>query len=239
MTGMGRSIKSVLAVAAMALGGCNIAFDEPGPVVHETRSVDLDQSDMARVRIKMGAGQLQVEGGSAKLMDADFAYNIPSWKPVVQYDAGGFRGNLSVEQPGAAVSSGRNMTYDWDLRLNDRLPLDVDTELGAGQARMNLGALNLRSIAVQMGVGQLDLDLRGKPERDYSVKIQGGVGQATVYLPSDTGISATANGGIGHIDVRGLEKREGQWINPGHEHAPVTIHVDIQGGVGEIRLIAE
>lgn len=244
MTVMSSRIKFALAaVAAITLSGCNITWEEPGPVVHETRSVDLDRSDMARVRIKMGAGELKVAGGSPRLMDADFAYNVPEWKPIVQYDAGGFRGNLTVEQPNSGVHAGGKVTYNWDLRLNDKLPLDVAAELGAGEARMNLGALNLRSVDVEMGVGQLDLDLRGKPSRDYDVKIHGGVGQATVYLPADAGISATAAGGIGHIEVRGLVKRGdergGEWINPAHENAPATIHVDVQGGVGEIRLIAE
>jgi hypothetical protein len=42
--------------------------------------------------------------------------------------------------------------------------------------------------------------LRGEPKRDYNVQVHGGVGQATVYLPRDAAISATAvKGGIGEI----------------------------------------
>jgi hypothetical protein len=60
-----------------------------------------------------------------------------------------------------------------------------------------------------------------------------------VYLPGDTGVIANATGGIGDVNVRGLEKRGGQWINPAHENAPVTIHLDIKGGIGQIEIIAE
>ena len=60
-----------------------------------------------------------------------------------------------------------------------------------------------------------------------------------LYLPKSAGISATASGGIGDIEVRGLEKRDGRWINPGKEHAAATIRVDVRGGVGQIRLVAE
>jgi len=52
-------------------------------------------------------------------------------------------------------------------------------------------------------------------------------------------ISATASGGIGDINVSGLEKRNGRWINPRSESAPVTIELDVHGGVGEIRIVAE
>jgi predicted membrane protein len=125
------------------------------------------------------------------------------------------------------------------LKLNDTVPLDVALDLGAGEARMNLGSTNLRSVEVNMGVGEVTLDLRGKPARDYNVNINGGVGHAKVYLPSDVGVIATAKGGIGDINVRGLEKREGRWINTRHENAPVTIHLDVKSGIGQIEIIAE
>jgi hypothetical protein len=230
--------KVMLAAAAAALSGCTFNIDHGGPVEHDTQSIDLDKSEMARVEIKMGAGELTVDGGSQKLMEANFDYNRQSWKPIVRYSASSFRGELLIEQPGSSHGGG-DVTYKWNIRLNDKLALDVVTRLGAGEARMNLGTMNLRSVQVHMGVGELRLDLRGTPQRDYDVQINGGVGQATVYLPSSAGISATASGGIGDISVRGLEKRNGRWINPAHEHAPVTIHLDVKGGIGNITLSAE
>src|SRR5580704_600932 len=153
---------ALVACAAVMLCGCEFNSENAGPVEHETKSVELDKSEMVRVEMKMGAGELQVAGGSPKLMDADFTYNVSSWKPVVRYDASSFRGQLTIEQPRS--SHGRsNVTYKWDLRLNDAVPLDVVADLGAGQARMDIGSLNLRSVSVNMGVGELRLDLRGTP----------------------------------------------------------------------------
>lgn len=226
------------AVAALALAGCDINIVQTGPDEHDNQSVALDKSEMARVEMKMGVGELTVDGGSPKLMDADFTYNVPSWKPVVRYSSTGFRGNLNIEQPSGS-RGGSQVHYRWNVRLNDQVPIDFIAHLGAGEARLNMGSMDLRSVEVNMGVGEVRLDLRGKPTRDYSVNIHGGVGKATVYLPRDTGIIASARGGIGNIDVRGLEKQGGVWINPAHEHAPVTIHVEVHGGVGEIQVIAE
>jgi hypothetical protein len=228
---------ALVACAAIVLAGCEFNSENAGPVEHEAKSVELDKSEMVRVEIKMGAGELQVAGGSPKLMDADFTYNVSSWKPIVRYDASSFRGQLSIEQP--HTSHGRsNVTYKWDLRLNNGVPMDVVADLGAGQARMDVGSLSLRSVTVNMGVGELRLDLRGTPKRDYDVQVNGGVGHATVYLPKDVGVDANATGGIGHISVTGLEKEGSRWRNPGHENAPVTIHLDMKGGIGDIELIA-
>lgn len=231
--------KALLPVAALlAFTGCEFNVDHGGPVEHATQSIDLDKSEMARVEVHMGAGELNLDGGSPKLMDADFQYNIPSWKPEVRYTSSGFRGDLTIEQPhGGSMRS--NVTYKWNIHLNDQLPMDVVTHLGAGEARLNLGEMNLRSLEVHMGVGELRLDLRGKPQRDYSVQVHGGVGHATIYLPSNVAVVAEASGGIGHIEMRGLEQRNGEWINPAHERAAVTIHLNVSGGVGDIQVIAE
>ena len=104
---------------------------------------------------------------------------------------------------------------------------------------MNLGGLNLRNVELTVGAGEVDMDLRGQPTTSYSVSIHGGVGTAVVHLPSTVAISAKASGGIGDINVSGLEQRDGRWINPRATASPVTIDLDVHGGVGEIRLEAE
>jgi N-terminal domain of toast_rack, DUF2154 len=223
-------------LAIMALTGCDARARSSytGPLLHVTKTVELDKAEMVRVETRMGAGELNVEGGSPRLLDAEFAFSVPEQEPVVRYEDGSFRGRLSIAEPSHHFgSSGR---YEWKLRLNNEVPLDVVTHLGAGNAEMNLGALNLRGIELHMGVGNLDMDLRGNPKRDYDVEIHGGVGNATVRLPIGVGIVADAHGGIGNIDAEGLEKHNGRWVSPQHEDAKVTVHLDIRGGIGNITL---
>ena len=88
-----------------------------------------------------------------------------------------------------------------------------------------------------MGVGELRLDLRGTPQNDYTVNLRGGVGEVTVYLPRDVGIVASAQGGIGGVNARGLEKRDGEYVNEAYGHAKTTVRLDIRGGIGAINLI--
>ena len=225
-------------VALLALSGCDARARSSyaGPLLHVAKTIELDKADMVRVEMRMGGGELNVESGSARLLDADFAFSAPEQEPVVRYEDGSFRGRLTITEPSHHFeSSGR---YEWKLRLNNQVPLDVMTHLGAGNAEMNLGSLNLRGVEVHMGVGNLDMDLRGNPQRDYDVEIHGGVGNATVRLPTGVGIVADAHGGIGNIDTEGLEKHHGRWVSAQHENAKVTVHLDIRGGIGNITLRA-
>jgi hypothetical protein len=85
----------------------------------------------------------------------------------------------------------------------------------------------------------LDMDLRGKPQRNFDVRVRGGVGEAVIRLPKDVGVYATASGGLGSINVSGLRQEGDHYINDAYDRGTRTIRVDVQGGVGEIRLIAE
>jgi hypothetical protein len=75
---------TLFALAALATGGCVINVEHTGPLDHDQKSIELDKAEMVRAEFKMGAGELLVEGGSPNLMDADFSYNVSSWKPRCQ-----------------------------------------------------------------------------------------------------------------------------------------------------------
>src|ERR1700730_15079652 len=100
--------------AAARVGGGRIADMSSGPPQHDTQAIELDKTEMTRVEIKMGAGELEASGGSPKLLDADFTY--PSnGKPVVRYHASSFRGQLSIEEPHGIATAGRHGENKWNL----------------------------------------------------------------------------------------------------------------------------
>jgi hypothetical protein len=224
--------------AGLTLSACSVSVAPTGPELHESRSIDLDKSEKVRVAAKMPVGELDLRGDAQKLMDADFTYNVAEWKPDIHYSSAEAGGDLTLGQHGPTSSTGNTKNH-WDLRFNNNVPLDLRVEFGAGEARLNLGSLSLRSVDVEMGAGTLRMDLRGTPKNPYSVRVRGGVGDATVYLPKGVGISATASGGLGEVSVTGLRKTGDRYVNDAYEKATVRIRLDIQGGVGSIKLIAE
>jgi hypothetical protein len=224
---------ALLAGAIFGLSGCVV--HHAGPSQHDYVSFDRDKAELVRVDLKMGAGTLRVGSGTEKLARADFEFNVPEWKPEVSYSAG----MLRISQPSNSIKTFGDTKYDWDLRLNRDVPIDMNVNFGAGEAHLDLGSLALRRVDVQMGVGQIDMDLRGQPKHDYSVSIHGGVGEATVRLPADVGIYAEAKGGIGEISAQGLHNDGSKYYNDAYQKSPVTVRLDVQGGVGSIKLIAD
>ena len=183
-------------------------------------------------------GDLDIRGGSQKLMDADFTYNEAEGKPDIKYTSTGTAGDLIVEQNGPKVSRG-SAKNDWHLRFNDTVPMDLNIQFGAGDANLKIGSMNLRGLDLNMGAGDLHLDLRAL--RKKAIRFEFVAGRATLssICPGTLGIWATASGGLGDISVNGLHKSGDHYENDAYDRADVRVRLDIQGGVGDIKLNAE
>jgi predicted membrane protein len=230
-----RSTKACAAVV-VALGMIACGTGAPaGPVVHEHHTVERGAAARARVEIDMSAGELTVTSGATLLFEGDFDFNVPALKPAIAYAVDGITGALKVSQGSASG----NYENSWRLSLDETTPVDLHVTLGAGDAQLVLGRLNLQSLAIRFGAGDLILDLRGTPARSYSVSVEAGAGDTTIHLPASVGISARTSGLIGDSNVSGLEKRDGRWINARAEGSPVTIDLSVRHAIGDLRVLAE
>ena len=87
-----------------------------------------------------------------------------------------------------------------------------------------------------MGAGQTTVDLTGDYGQDFDASIEGGVGEATVLVPSEVGVRARAEGGLGEINAKGFRREGDAYVNDAYGDSEVTLDVDVQGGVGELNL---
>lgn len=236
MPPLARLLLPVTASALLFTGCIELNHTPEGPPRHDPIAIDLGSTQRANVELDLGAGELNVNGGAQKLVDGTFDYNIAEWKPRVYSSTNGSHATVTIKQPEHVHLMG-DQHYAWNLSFNNKVLLDLTLNCGAGHANLHLGDLDLRSVTVHIGVGQVDLDLEGHPTRDYDVNISGGVGQATVRLPKGVGVRAEAHGGIGSINVTGLEHRGDHYENDLYDTANVNVRLKVEGGIGEIRII--
>jgi N-terminal domain of toast_rack, DUF2154 len=225
----------IMALAA----GCHVSLDtdDNAPVKTETRAVERGSAEYVKAVIHMGAGELKVKGGAAKLLDAEFRSAHP---PTVTYDAKGSRGALEIRSPDKATW-GHKGENKWTLNFDSQTPIDMEVHLGAGETDLDLSALALRSLQVHMGVGELRLNLNGDYHRDVEVEVNGGVGRAEIRLPRKMGAQVDAKGGLGSMKTRGLKKESssGFYVNGAYETSTRQVRCKVRGGIGEIDLIGD
>lgn len=223
---------SFLGLAVVGIAACETATE---PEV-KIQKVGLREADFVEVDIHMGAGELNLEGGAADLMEGTFRYNVERWTPEVDYQVFNKQGKLSIRQRKKhGLHLGRTENT-WDIRLNNHVPMDMAINLGAGSSDLDLRELSIRRLDVDMGVGELSLDLSGERKEDLNAKIEGGIGHGTIYLPENIGIRAEIKGGIGSIHAPGFHKDGHIYTNDAYGKTAASIGLRIEAGIGSIEL---
>jgi len=248
-------VLSSISCISLDLGDLGIERVEVGETQEESQVIELEDVDEIRADVRVGTGNLDIRGGASELLEADFTYNISEWKPEVTYS----EGRITVRQPSVKkLPSSDDIEYEWDLRFNDAVPMDLRLEIGAGEGTLDLSSLSvtnldmklgagnvevdlrdnasLERLELDMGAGDLMLDLRGAWEDDVYVNIQGGVGQINLTLPEDIGVRVDVTKGIGSLEAEGFRIKDGDYVNDAYGELDVTLNVVLQAGVGQVTL---
>src|ERR671910_471580 len=196
----------MMAATAVFAGACGTqrgGTQEVGEMQRESQSIQAENAQSVRANLRMGAGELNLTGGADQLMEADFAYNVPDWKPKVNYEVSGDTGELTVRQGnGGGVRLGGDARNEWDIRFNDEVPTNLSVQMGAGESDLDLDDLTLTGLELEVGarveaqggLGEINAeglqkegeayvnDAYGDSEVTLDVDIQGGVGQINLEV---------------------------------------------------------
>jgi hypothetical protein len=227
-----------LPVGALLLAGC-FSRARVGELRTEAESVELGDAAAVRVEIDFGAGDLELAGGAENLLEADFTYNVAELKPEVTYTDG----SLVVRQPptdGLPVLQGiTDFRNEWDLRLYDEVPMDLNVKMGAGTSDLQLAGLSLTGLDLSLGAGQYTIDLTGDWAQDLDVIIDAGATDLSLRLPGQVGVRVEIEDGPHTVDASGLTQAEEVYTNAAYGVAEVTLRVELDAGPGRIRLEVE
>jgi hypothetical protein len=229
----------------------------PGDLMTEDKSVGTQGAQSARVELRMGAGKVTVRGGASDLMDATFSYNVPAWKPIVDYVVTNDQGSLLVREPNGTYSFGAKYRYDWDIRLNSSTPIDLEVKTGAGNANLDLSDMMVRTLTVdagassavitgspkamtsmdvKTGVGSVNIDLTGDWKNSATVHVDGGVGSIKLLVPRNVGVTVEAKRGLGSISTPGFTKDGNTYRNAAYGSSAITLSIDLNVGVGSVSI---
>jgi hypothetical protein len=208
-----------------------------GQVVTEAKSFDTGSAVSLRAEIDMAGGVLHIGDGTSQAMDATFTYDDGEWQPpqaTYAVDANG-RGELVVKSKGGPRHGAVVTRNEWDVRLSDRLPTDLNVRFGAGQADLKLGGLALTAFRITSGVGAMSLDLNGAWSRSVSGHVQGGIGNVTIRLPQDIGVRVET-AVFGRVQAANLKRDGDAYVNAAYGRSPVTLDLRVESGMGQIVL---
>ena len=199
--------------------------------------IERNDEEEVHVSLELGAGKLQVTGGTDRIMEGTFTCKGKVIDAEMEYEITKERvGELTISQCSTNMWNLLSIKQDWKLILNDSLPLSLKLELGAGKSDLNLSELNLKNVDIEAGVGETLIDLSGDWQESFKVNVDSGVGKTRMILPKHVGVKLDVDRGVGRVNADYFMRVGDSYQNQAYENATVTIEIDIDVGVGEVTI---
>lgn len=182
--------------------------------------------ESTRVLVRFGAGRLTLSGASSdQLYSAIIQYHEGTQVPIHDY----VDGQLTVGVERTSSWRGWGPSPDaatMELALSTRVPLELEFEVGAARAALDLGGLHLRNLTYQAGATETELRVsRPNPgEMDRATLRTGAAALRARELGNLNAGTLVLESGAGdtHLDFTGLRRPE--------------THVTVRAAVGRVEI---
>lgn len=230
------------------------------------KAIPLAGAGALNTGIEFPVGNLRIKTTSGPTTKCIFQFRKDKWEPEVQYNKKGGEGYLKITSEGGVVfdfDDDRHSGYgeedqsNWGILFPSKVPHELDIEMEAGNARINLENSWLKDFEFSMTAGEVEINLRntsvpdvdfkalaGEATLDFSgiwknnmvADIRGGFGSITLVLPSEAGVELEFNGLLGDVDAPRMRKDGNTYINKAFGETPHTLYLDVKGGIGDINV---
>jgi hypothetical protein len=185
----------------------------------------------AQLVVRFGAGRLDIGPGTRRaLVSGEALYNNDLFAPTVRSEGGktvlsAGDGHLELREFIDSWSKVKDHLNRWELQLAP-VPTELELELGASSASLDLGGLPLRRLRLSQGAADLTLDFeRPNPVEMAALSYSGGASRGTLRGLANANTSrveVSGGGGVFYLDFSGKLRRD--------------LSVKVEVGAGEVTL---
>lgn len=187
----------------------------------------------AYLHFASGAGAFSIAEPTGDLIDAtttgaDYDFSVDS-------DSGDNRVSLDL-----SMEDHRFNFYHGKLKNKARLSLntgpewDMDFEIGAASAELDLSPYKTRNVTIDMGAASLKLKLGSLADESH-IKVKGGASAIHIFVPMDAGCDISADINLSSRHFRGFDKLSWNHYQTGNfDSARKKIYLTIDTGVSSV-----
>ena len=166
-------------------------------------SRQLRDSSVHRVRVDYGAGRFDLRASNEPVLySMKLRYDENNGRPLHTYDAGQRSLRLGIVD-GSFHGLSRENQGELRVALSRSVPLDLDLDLGATKARVDLGGLALRSVHLGSGASETEVDFsEANPIRLRTLDVEVGAAALDVRNLGNANASVVrVHGGVGSVTL--------------------------------------
>jgi hypothetical protein len=199
-------------------------------------SIPLEGAERARLKLNHGAGRLHVASGAAAgmLLEGDFSRGTTQ---RVERRGKEVDVRLSSDITFIPFIWGPGDAINWSLRLNREIPVALDLEIGANEARLDLSDMLVSEVHLKSGANSTDLRLPSN-SGFTRVRISSGAASVDVHIPQGVAAQIRSRSGLSsiNVDTRRFPQAGQDYRSPDYDTAANKVDVDIEMGVGSVTI---
>ena len=200
----------------------------------QTVSIPLENARSARIKMDHGAGRLNVRSGAAstELLNGVFGAEV-DYKSSLNGDQLQVKLRNSAQFWGWFPGSG---SLDWDVRLNQDIPLNLKIDSGASATILDLTDLKVVELDIDTGASSTEVTLPANAGSTL-VDIDSGASSVKISIPTGVAARIRVKTGIASVNIdsnRFPPQGGGLYQSADYATAANRADITIDTGVGSV-----
>lgn len=208
----------------------------PGPAEVEHATIPLDGAARAAIELSHGAGNLNVAAGTGMtgLVEGEFGGGL---RQAVTRRDDLLNVELKMRVEPVTVLNWSPGGYDWNVRLNPDVPLQLECETGASRSTLDLYGLKVTELKLETNASTTDVVLPANAGFTQ-VSIEAGAARVDVRVPGGVAARIRTSAGLASIAVDTARFPGGDKLyqSPDYATAANKVDIEVETGLGTVAI---
>jgi len=196
-----------------------------------------DQHDTVALEIDAAAGNFEIADSTdelilvnAKGIFSDVALNYYEKGKEVELD---FDSNDDIN----IHIKDDKFTREALVQLNKNVVWDMDVDIGAAAFNADLSQFKIKEIRLESAASGVDIKI-GESYQDVKIIVDSGISSVSIKIPESFACSIDEDAGLSSLSFAGFKKSDdGLYKTGNYNKTKKRIHIDIDGGVSDFKII--
>lgn len=229
-----------LLIISVLLVGCG-NVDASG-IQEENNAFKTAGLKVVNTKIDLKVGKLNINNSNDNNINSRINFNNTKWKPVIKHMKDSYGGYINISQFGVRnVTESSKSINSLDLSFSKSVPINMKIKAGVSDVKADLSKLQLSNLDINMGNGNLYLNVAGNYKKNVSIDLSCGVGESTIYFPKNVGVRVEVEKHSDQcaISLAGLTGDGDIYTNSNYGKSNVSVYAKISENAGKINLNVE
>ena len=186
-----------------------------------------------RLDLIQHAGEFYLHGHHEKdLLQLSLQSTI---KPEINESRAGDVAEVTIRDPENSLNLNKRFSR-WDIAVQENFPLEIKLRTGATNADLDLAHLNVTSLNIKAGAGELAINLGPAVKR---ISVESGACSIDIKVPHDIGVRLKTSGALISVDSEGghiLSVGDRLYESKDLEKKKAIVAIEIKAAAGSITL---